>query len=99
MLCCEQQVLYTGKEKDEIFNGFNLIPVSDLTDEESRDAARNSLLMDPEVFTKLLTIASDSEEKGVGKMSPVTARSLAASVCRGVYRMMQSLGHDYFSWL
>ena len=75
------------------------MPVSDLTEEETREASRNSLLMDPEVFRKLLNVASESEEKGVGKMSHLTARSLAASVCRGVYRMLQSLGHDYFSWL
>ena len=92
-------MLNTRDENQQLFNGYKLIPVSDQTDEESREAAQKSLLMDTEVFKKLISIAADSEEKGVGKMSHMTARSLAASVCRGVNRMIQILDHKYFSWL
>jgi hypothetical protein len=46
-----------------------LSPILDLDITETEEAARNSLLCEPEVISKLLDLVSESEEKSIGSLT------------------------------
>ena len=74
-------------------------PISDLNVEDTKTAARQSILMNPNVVRKLLSIANTSEENGFGKLSPLTVRSLVSSINRGLLYMIESLELEYLDFL
>ena len=95
----KQQIIDTEVEEAELFNNFKLIPVSDLRQSESIEAARNSVLMDAEVLSKLIDLARKSDSQGIGKLSVITARALAAAVCRGMKIMIETLQMEFIDHL
>lgn len=62
-------------------------------------AARNSVLNDPEVVGKLISLIKESEEKGVGSLSKLTSRWLSTSVARGLVSLLQALKLEFVSML
>jgi len=46
-----------------------LTPILDLNIAETEEAARNSVLLEPEVISKLLDLVTESEEKGIGSLT------------------------------
>ena len=95
----KQQVIHSFKQNQKEFNNFKLIPVCDLKESESVEAAKNSVLMEPAVIEKLISVAAESEQNGVGKMSHITARSIASSVCNSFKRMIETLKMEYIELL
>jgi hypothetical protein len=71
----------------------------DFNDEVTVTAARNSALMNPEVVRHLLTLASSSEEQGIGSLSNLTMRNIVCSINRGLSHMIDSLKTEYMSLL
>ncbi len=51
--------------------------------------------MDPILLKKLLSLAKDSEEQGVGNLSPLTVRSLVSSINRGFLHMIETLKAEF----
>ena len=46
-----------------------LTPILDLNIAETEEAARNSVLLEPEVISKLLDLITESEEKSIGSLT------------------------------
>ena len=55
---------FEGQQKDKVMPQ-KLLPILDLLEEDTVVAAKNSVLMDPEVISKLIDVANGSEN-GVG---------------------------------
>ena len=62
-------------------------------------AARNSVLMDPNLAGHLLNLAKNSEQDGIGKLSSMAMRSVACSINRGIKHMIETLRGDYIDLL
>ena len=62
-------------------------------------AAKNSVLMDPEVALKLINLAARSEEHGIGHLSSLTMRSIVNSINRGMKHMIETLKAEYIELL
>ena len=75
---------------------YKCIPLLDMNKDETEEAAKQSIFMDPEVVTKLISLVQD----GPGlKFDPVTARVLESSISRGFLNMFQTLKLDYVDLL
>jgi hypothetical protein len=66
---------------------------------ETEEAARNSVLLEPEVISKLLDLVSESEEKGIGSLTQLTTRSLQTSITRGFMNLFKTLKLEYMQLL
>lgn len=64
--------------------------------EETEEAAKQSIFMDPEVISKMISLLQDGSGK---KLAPITARVLESSISRGFMNMFQILKLDYVDLL
>jgi hypothetical protein len=74
-------------------------PVLDLSKADTEAAARNSVLMEPEVVAKLVSMARSGEDGTIGTLSKLGVRSLQASIMRGFNNMFKTLKYDYVKML
>ena len=74
-------------------------PILDLSKADTEAAARNSVLMEPEVVTKLISMARSGEDGTIGTLSKLGVRSLQASIMRGFNNMFKTLKYDYVKML
>ena len=51
--------------------------------------------MDPILLKKLLSLAKNSEEHGVGNLSSLTVRSIVSSINRGFLHMIETLKAEF----
>lgn len=71
-------------------------PLHDLHEVDTESAAKNSVLMDPEVIKKLLTLLKDGVSNS---LVPISARILESSINRGFMNMLTTLKLEYVSLL
>lgn len=77
-----------------------LTPVLDLNEDETLEAARNSVLADVEVIGKLIDLMKDnSDSLRIGSLSPLTTRSLLTSISRGLMNMFKAMKQEYIELL
>ena len=76
-----------------------MTPVMEIDREVTVTAARNSVLMDPEVVGHLITLAANSEESAIGGLSSFTMRSVVNSINRGIRHMIETLKAEYVEML
>jgi hypothetical protein len=63
---------------------------------DTESAAKNSVFMDPEVISKLVTLLKDGTSDSV---NPLSSRLLESSISRGFMNMLSTLKLDYVSLL
>ena len=101
----ERQQVVNGEPGGADQNGWDarktlkFTPVADVDPQVTETAARNSVLMNPDVVRHLLTLAAGSEEAGIGALSKLTMRSVVCSINRGLKHMIETLKAEYVGFL
>lgn len=76
-----------------------LTPVLDLNSADTVMAARNSVLTDPEVISKLIDVIKDSNALRIGSLCPLTTRSMLTSISRGFMNQLKAMEREYIELL